>query len=768
MEITQATQDESNMVPLIEGKWTFVRVYVDCGVGCTSLPGVTGVLRGYGPSGQLPGSPLSLEYSITARHEEWQSQRGDLAKTLNFTLPLEWSTRTIRLTAEANGVAASETVPFQPARTLRIVYVPVHYDPSGCHWLGPEEPDHTRIARYHQWAQKIYPTGRIEYYQWPTMEWRVALRTGIVCSGDLIVEAAMRLNSSLSFIRFIAEGTRPDYVFGWLPYNATGGYALADPKWPDFPGLGIAALAEDDPAWGPHNFAHETGHLLDRRHTNTTANVTDPRCRTKPDGATPEDIAVVDPDSDWPYPTAKIEEWGLDGYGFGWLLSSSSALKDPGNAYDYMSYCGTLSGGNVWTSRWTYEHIHSETLQLQATGLLVQALSAPQPYFIASGLVYTDDTATLDPIWVITSTVTPENPPEGAQYCLEAQDASNTPLASRCFDLTFVDYETGQTTDVDGFNLMLPYPSGVARIVLKKGASELGIQSVSANAPVVTVLSPNGGESWSATGTYTITWSATDADGDPLTYSTLYSPDGSNWVPVGASTTETELTVNAGELAGSSNGRIRVMASDGVNTSSDESDEVFTVGKKPPSVYILSPDGDVTISPGTPLLLQGYAYDLEDGTLEDVALSWSSDIDGFLGAGSELLVSGLSPATHTVTCTATDSDGQTGTDTVEITVRACYTLTTNVNPGGSGSVDVSPSLNCAGGKYIDDTVVTLTAVPSATWEFDHWSGDKTGTATPTTITMDSDKSVTAHFREIPPTPTPEGHNLYLPVIMKNY
>jgi len=117
------------------------------------------------------------------------------------------------------------------------------------------------------------------------------------------------------------------------------------------------------------------------------------------------------------------------------------------------------------------------------------------------------------------STVTPSNPPVGTAYCLEAQNAASTALVSRCFDLTFQNYETGKSTNVDGFNLMLPYPPGVARIVLKKGATELAVRPVSAHAPVVNVLLPNGGETWAASGAYTITWTASDLDGGPLTYS---------------------------------------------------------------------------------------------------------------------------------------------------------------------------------------------------------------------------------------------------------
>jgi C1A family cysteine protease len=73
-----------------------------------------------------------------------------------------------------------------------------------------------------------------------------------------------------------------------------------------------------------------------------------------------------------------------------------------------------------------------------------------------------------------------------------------------------------------------------------------------------------------------------------------------------------------------------------------------------------------------------------------------------------------------------------------------YTLTTNTV--GNGSI----SLNPPGGTYCEGTVVTLTATPDANWEFSGWSGDVSGTQNPTTITMNSNKSVTATFTYIPP------------------
>jgi len=74
-----------------------------------------------------------------------------------------------------------------------------------------------------------------------------------------------------------------------------------------------------------------------------------------------------------------------------------------------------------------------------------------------------------------------------------------------------------------------------------------------------------------------------------------------------------------------------------------------------------------------------------------------------------------------------------------------YTLTTYVSPSGSGTVTLNPS----GGTYTAGTVVTLTANASAGYHFVNWSGDLTGTTTPATITMDSDKTVAANFEEDP-------------------
>jgi hypothetical protein len=73
-----------------------------------------------------------------------------------------------------------------------------------------------------------------------------------------------------------------------------------------------------------------------------------------------------------------------------------------------------------------------------------------------------------------------------------------------------------------------------------------------------------------------------------------------------------------------------------------------------------------------------------------------------------------------------------------------FILTTSVQ--GQGNVTLNPS----GGVYDSGTQVELTANASSGWHFDHWEGDLSGSTNPKTITMNSNKSITAVFEQNAP------------------
>lgn len=71
-----------------------------------------------------------------------------------------------------------------------------------------------------------------------------------------------------------------------------------------------------------------------------------------------------------------------------------------------------------------------------------------------------------------------------------------------------------------------------------------------------------------------------------------------------------------------------------------------------------------------------------------------------------------------------------------------YTLTVTIDPIGTGSVNRNNN-----GPYSYGDIVELTASPVNGYSFGGWSGDIITSVNPTTITIDGNKAVTAHFNE---------------------
>jgi len=81
---------------------------------------------------------------------------------------------------------------------------------------------------------------------------------------------------------------------------------------------------------------------------------------------------------------------------------------------------------------------------------------------------------------------------------------------------------------------------------------------------------------------------------------------------------------------------------------------------------------------------------------------------------------------------------------------ACVTTKWQLSTVVEGQGSISPSE----GAFSDGDVITLTAMPTSGWSFDHWGGHCSGNQNPVTITMDSDKTIYAYFMMPTPTPTP--------------
>jgi hypothetical protein len=310
-------------------------------------------------------------------------------------------------------------------------------------------------------------------------------------------------------------------------------------------------------------------------------------------------------------------------------------------------------------------------------------LGKSQQYLYVSGWILPDGTATFLPFEMITLSEEVKGRQQGGDYVLTLEDANGKSLAENSFDRPVV--EDDPVKDRFLFSMYVPMDMATSRITLrdKKGAV-LTERKVSANSPKLSKIACKCEEP--LTGKQVISWQASDLDDDPLTYSVWYSSNGGEkWIPLQIGLTDNSFEFDFDTLPGSDQAMIRVLASDGVNTTEVRSEQPIRVVNKSPQVTIAplgglranAPpcdagaglDSKILVSEAQPLLLAGSAFDYEDGPVTDnTAFRWTSDKDGDLGAGSWIVLSKLSDGKHRITLTAYDSNQIAGQATTQITV----------------------------------------------------------------------------------------------------
>ncbi|MBM3188386.1 MAG: hypothetical protein FJZ90_06645 [Chloroflexi bacterium] len=328
-----------------------------------------------------------------------------------------------------------------------------------------------------------------------------------------------------------------------------------------------------------------------------------------------------------------------------------------------MSYCQPH-----WLSDYTYVHLWA---RLHVESLLSSAWLAQAPteeVLAVFGMAnVTQGTAELFPFYRLQDMVI-EDPIPSDDWALVLYGAGDAELARHPFTPK-EDSQAEEGEEVAGLiQELIPWVEGTTRIAVLYRDGAAAARAVSAHAPVVTLLSPNGGELWEGD-EVVVRWLGTDADGDALTYALQYSADaGTTWTAVAVGLSGDETTLPLAHIPGSDNALLRIIASDGVLTGQDTSDATFRVAGKAPEAYIISPAAGHSYTADQQVVLVGEGYDVEDGILDDPSLSWHSDLAGDLGTGTHLSVLGLGKGVHVITLTATDSELNSAKTSVTIYV----------------------------------------------------------------------------------------------------
>ncbi len=565
------------------------------------------------------------------------------------------------------------TLNFRRRDTLKIVGQRVRYHPSG--YAGNQYAGGWAVnGGAADWFEQLLPirNNGINYsVKSGYLNWTTSVSGGTSAQNSAGQHALIStlnlmwiLENAFGWL-FNGAFTGADHVYGWVPNAAWGGGHADMPVYPHAGGLGVVGIGSDAPGSSTDNpgagaliFGHELVHDYNVYHTDTGA----------------DDCGSNDSNSDFPYSTSSIQEFGYN--------PITGKIYNPANTHDLMSYCPSGGSKEGWISPFTWNRMFNNfsPTALNAAAAANQTASTAQ---IAESLVVnatlfnpaiTQGGGKLGELHRFNTVIYPPSP---GDYAVELRNGA-TVLYSQTFTVSFTsEYSAHPGDDPPGdptpssqadVSFVMPWVNGATSAVLLQGSQVLDTRLVSANAPQVLIISPTQVVTWTS-GTYTVTWTASDADGDPLSYSVLYSHDaGASWELLANALTNQSFGVDADALAGGSDARIRVVASDGVNVGYDETDAAIVVPNKAPYAIIINPTAGQAVAPGNLLVLQGTASDLEDGGLPDSALHWSSDRQGSLGIGPSLALNTLVNGGHIITLTAIDSNGQTTSVSVPIYV----------------------------------------------------------------------------------------------------
>jgi len=673
LEVTQAIQDSTHTVPLVEGKRTFVRAYArikESSDGATQLPVFPAMLLDGRRSGApLEGSPLRpVERRQVLRGGPVPDRTGTDSQFL-FELPESWVHGTIVLTAtvdprdvefetdESNNDSA-RTVTFNPVGGICMDIIPV-LTTSGVESGGTLSTRARNFARARSllptddlvwifrggspkskpWTGDPYnfmeedDTRELMFHWWWDFNFS---GTPPQCGSRRVIRTAVVSNAA----RFGLSSGSAALIY----YLQT---AETSPPWP----------AEQVPMGGVSGLAHEVGHQLGQAHIGCPVS---------------GDNAPGNPDGSYPYAPCALENSnnhvGFDVISHKLIVPFDDAMMP--RYQDYMSYQYPY-----WTSDYVYRNHFSELSSSSPS----PPISGEGPLLV-SGFERGDGRVEIAPAFEL----------DGARVAFAEQVLADSTVASSDYRVHIYDFNnvlqvdaalriartveevSGDPVDTSFIGLVETQPTYEKIEIVDGDGNILAGQVVGTSPPTVTITSPTVGTALGDT--VQVVWTGVDPDGDVLTYVLLYSPDGgSHWVDL-VTTRDTQATVDMTVLPTGASARFEVMVSDGLHSASDTVGP-FAVANRPPTATILLADLSEPVEPVTfayeePTVLRGLGYDSDDGPLAGPALEWSvTGATTVAGTGEALPLAGLPPGDYQVELIARDASGLDTSTSLPVTIR---------------------------------------------------------------------------------------------------
>ncbi len=319
--LTQATQTDHNGVPLVAGRRTIARVFVQ--LGNTSAPPQVIVSLSATRDGIDIGTITAPPRPLPAN-----PNRDQLASTFNFELPANWLSGTVQITATATGANRSATRANQLEATASFFEVPdldVKIIPLNYNHTGPTNPGNYyagNVDHISNYLFRTYPVANVNISYRAPYNYTSNLETG---------EGWISLLEEMSFVKEFENAPRSQVYYASVPTTDVSGQTWFFGGIAGYGYIGYRASVGLDLGNNDRSgslAAHEVGHNFARRHA--------------PCG-NPAGVDV-----NYPYPDARIGVHGFD-------ITTNELMLPQSDVRDVMSYCRP-----EWVSDYTYRALFDD------------------------------------------------------------------------------------------------------------------------------------------------------------------------------------------------------------------------------------------------------------------------------------------------------------------------------------------------------------------------------------------------------------------------
>ena len=366
-----------------------------------------------------------------------------------------------------------------------------------------------------------------------------------------------------------------------------------------------------------------------------------------------------------PYGSLADDGWWVEKKDDGCRVNIGTDRKEYYEDFGYSLYFTYMADDNPydwWTIKSDYEFLYGKLVSSTTTSShesypIVKASDSPSKLILLSGLIWSNGSVTIDPIYSGDFLDSEEEEVSSSKYYLDFYHDATLLKTYRFDSREFTDSPEIQ----DGFVVTVEMPENTTAIYIKRNdGTPIATISPSDNVPSVELTYPNGGEF--LTGDVNVTWNAEDVDGDSLTYLLYFSDDSvSIWRTIAMDIEGSSYQWDSSAYPGSDSCMLKIVASDGFNSAEDTTESVFSLADKAPFVAILSPENNSIFGKEEEIYFDGIAYDPQGDILNYSYFNWTSDIGGDIGTGQTLSLSNLSLGTHEIKLSVKNSAGLTGT-----------------------------------------------------------------------------------------------------------